>query len=369
MFRKFMHVASVTVAAIVLAMVPAACTTAGSEPDMAADELWVSFRVATHELQQSRATSRGVTPEVDPDYPDWGNLDHYLTQDGTPFESGILVSAFAMSILDSQTNLKAGGVDAVVVSGPQTDGTISLSGRLELSPDMTIDRLRQGRYKAMVVANAPGMTDVSQLSTATFSLSGLPSARFEAIPMWGVATADFTGIKPGESHDIGTIDLLRAMAKVEVLVSDEVEREVTVDSLRMNRCPGAGYVAPGHWDTLDATDELEFSSTLRVPSGAGSAPLSVKGHYFYMPEAVNSSADPLEMTVHYTVDGEPLEGRVSIARYEGGFPTDRLYDVVRNHIYRFVIKSVPADGELKFNASIIDMIDGGSFNFEYDFDI
>ncbi len=81
-------------------------------------------------------------------------------------------------------------------------------------------------YKIMAFANCPSIDDPSNISTLDYT-----RANVSYIPMWGVTTTTFD-LTPGESDDIGSIDLLRAMAKVEVFMDAE---GYTIDNISVDK--------------------------------------------------------------------------------------------------------------------------------------
>ena len=73
---------------------------------------------------------------------------------------------------------------------------------------------------------------------------------------------------------------------------------------------------------------------------------------FYLPEVANPADDEVTLTVTYLLDGEERQGVIKFREYEDGKHIEGLepYDIVRNHIYEFIINKV-GDKEISLNAA------------------
>ena len=192
-------------------------------------------------------------------------------------------------------------------------------------------------YKIMAFANCPSIDDPSNISTLDYT-----RANVSYIPMWGVTTTTFD-LTPGESDDIGSIDLLRAMAKVEVFMDAE---GYTIDNISVDKSNPQGYCLPKGYNSVSETDQLDMegetpASFNPYTSGTPESKAEDGQHYIYLPEYDNST-NPAKIQV--TVNGEPYE--LEFKDYENGAPKEGTqYNIVRNHIYRYTITGVN-DGKL-----------------------
>ena len=118
-------------------------------------------------------------------------------------------------------------------------------------------------YKIMAFANCPSIDDPSNISTLDYT-----RANVSYIPMWGVTTTTFD-LTPGESDDIGSIDLLRAMAKVEVFMDAE---GYTIDNISVDKSNPQGYCLPKGYNSVSETDQLDME---------GETPASFQPLYFW----------------------------------------------------------------------------------------
>ena len=198
-------------------------------------------------------------------------------------------------------------------------------------------------YKVMAFANCPTIDNQNNIGNLSYTRTDA-----DYIPMWGVTTTIFE-LTPGESDDIGGIDLLRAMAKVEVIMNAE---GYEIDKIAVDKSNPQGYCLPQGYSSVTETDKLDME---------GLTPASFNPHtednpiikeqdgkyYIYLPEYDNSTN---AATIQVTVNDEtyPLEFR----NYENGTPIGDPYDIVRNHIYRYTITGVN-DGELTFEYRVL----------------
>lgn len=198
-------------------------------------------------------------------------------------------------------------------------------------------------YKIMAFANCPSIDNPSNISTLDYT-----RANVSYIPMWGVTTTTFD-LTPGESDDIGSIDLLRAMAKVEVFMDAE---GYTIDKISVDKSNPQGYCLPNGYNSVSETDRLDMegetpASFNPYTSGTPESKAADGQHYIYLPEYDNSTK-PAKIQV--TVNGETYY--LEFKDYENGVPTGDPYDIVRNHIYRYTITGVN-DGKLTFEYKVL----------------
>lgn len=191
------------------------------------------------------------------------------------------------------------------------------------------------------------------------------------IPFYGVRSyADFGGKTNTEANEGGTLvthtldlsaeplPLLRAMAKVELIVSPSLD--ATLTDVKVNHHNPLGYCAPA--EAFDYTAYFKdytyswddvFTSTPHIPAGMtdtgdlaftrvsersadGTTP---EKWVAYMPEYVNIGSDtPAE--IHLRVAGIDRTAKVYFARYPNGTidnTGENRYNLLRNNIYRITI--------------------------------
>ena len=332
--------------------------------------LSVNFRM-TVPMDASAADS----PEYNEDWT-WG--DEYNHEIALSAENRILWDDFSVAFFSENDGSYIGHLRDIHCINllPGVDMTTYeckgvLTTTEELKAEELMEKLRSaGQVRTMVVANVKieqetldaGISGADAgLGAMEYSCNGTFSEEFPAIPMWGVTTNDFSGLTPDKSIDLGKVSLLRSVAKVEVLVSEELQQAsnntIRLESVSVSRMNTTGYVLPGKWNEIDETKNLRFSDTSRIPGEAESNEnksfrVQDDGRVlFYLPECLNAPGDDeILLTVNYTVEDEAREGKIHLCNYNNGIPdTGKLWNVVRNHLYRYIITNT---GEIKFEVEV-----------------
>ncbi len=342
------------------------------EPDVQMlDNLYVSLRVAT---ATTAAQSRSGVPAAAED-DTWA--DDYPSADPDSYENQLLADRLLVTFYNAASGQYLGrltqleNVDFVTASD---GGVHEIRGLLTpADQSVTLEQLRGMSVKVMVWANAPTTNLAADALTAGLSgdAAGMGAWQYQfpsdgsyllAIPLWGVATTSLSGITPGTSWSLGQVDLMRALAKVEVAVNraDASLDNVSVTAVTVSRINTSGLVAPGRWNSIAATSALKFSETLRVPQDVASAQNVKYDHatddgavILYLPECANTAADEIVLRVDYTVGSVARSNDIYLRPYTDGRPAadGSLWDVVRNHHYRYEITSV---NSIRFTATVHD---------------
>lgn len=217
------------------------------------------------------------------------------------------------------------------------------------------DSPRAGTYKIMVFANCNETTqnsnDITTVGTMTYDYT-YTATNAPAIPMWGVTTATLD-LVPGERQTLDNgIDLLRAVAKVEVKLQDNTDTQgftltgVTISTANtQGYCLPAGYAAVSNTKELDREDGNTNYTFHPYPNSATVTDLAFTGdngtYTLYLPEYDNGTT-PATLTVTVTDEDKKQETyTLEFKDYEGGKPTTGdAYDIVRNHLYRYTITKI-----------------------------
>ncbi|MCD8206875.1 MAG: leucine-rich repeat domain-containing protein, partial [Bacteroidales bacterium] len=217
-------------------------------------------------------------------------------------------------------------------------------------------------FKVVVLANwgaypevTTGTTtidDIVEGENSTFTadtfLNGVDSSHL--IPFYGVR--EYSGVEWRNGWRItleGNITLLRAIAKVEVVMSGDSEIE-TFDSVSIVRYNTSGYCAPARvylksdYDH-DQTWEEDFTDGIHLVGGGNdasgeSAPLTRQSTTdsdvwtIYLPEYDNTSNTDDYSYIQISVDD--VEYQVYFSNYSDGITDSTAdYDIFRNYLYRF----------------------------------
>lgn len=199
--------------------------------------------------------------------------------------------------------------------------------------------------RLMVFANCPAVTPATY---ANVTYSYKPTY----IPMWGVQQCTLT-LAEGELTRVPeTIDMLRAMAKVEVKLDENFN--ATLEGVSIDKHNAAGYVVPEGYNNVTNTGALFQQPVFRplAGSGTGTGSLSFTDnngiYHIYLPEYQNvgEGVTPAVMTV--TIDGEDYE--LHFKDYASNAP----FDVVRNHYYQYTILGVNTEIEVSLQYQVVD---------------
>lgn len=209
-------------------------------------------------------------------------------------------------------------------------------------------------YRFMVLANCGD--NLSGDEYVTYSQTQLdPASENGAIPMWGVKEVDLTPLLNMESQDIGEISLLRAAAKIEVMLSDNLKNEgrTVINSATLKYYNQTGYSLPSGWSQATDTKTLDQENCFRVYRHAAVNLPFIKdektGNYFvYVTEYdnINYSEERNKISLEFTIDEEVklFEEAISFCDYTDGKPQEGSdYNIVRNHIYEFEILNIAGD--------------------------
>lgn len=208
----------------------------------------------------------------------------------------------------------------------------------------------ENNYRFMVLANCDNST--SNEENITYGQAQLnPSNEEASIPMWGVKEVDVTPLYGRGNLDIGEISLLRAAAKVEVLLSDKLKEEgTTINYATLKYYNQTGYVVPNGWSEVSDTKHLDQENCMRLYRHAAiNLPLvrdeQTGDYYVYITEYdnINYIGERNKISLEFNVGGENryFEDAISFCQYDDGEPVEGShYNIVRNHIYQFEIRSI-----------------------------
>lgn len=265
----------------------------------------------------------------------WG--DRYDSENGTAWESAIAPDDLQVLLYTTNNDYVARVENLVYFRND--DGTYTYHGQLTADAD---DLTPGTEYKIMVFANCginnDTETNISTLANTTFTRDGA-----DYIPLWGVKTTTLD-LTPGLSQDLEDINLLRAMTKIEVALSDALTDEYTLSSITLNHYNTTGYCLPAGYATASQTTDLDredgtapisFNPNESLATNAASFTISTDGNtaVCYLPEYEAEDANPAVLTITlgngkaYTLDLKD-------------YTTNAYYDLVRNHIYRYTITGV-----------------------------
>lgn len=277
------------------------------------------------------------------------------------------------------------------------DGTTSsnAAGVTESVNEVTVIAL--ANWSAAAVT--PFLTSESKIAdleaaAATFNWNAEKSAKENGyIPMWGQSRihVDFSTDNLANLLDI---KLLRSLAKVKIMLKDDAASPASttapyydIASVTVNNYAPKGYYMPSgiRMDNAiegaatplkPATTELSVSDCINAFTSALQStpvmmlPSGVKSYILYLPEQLNDAESATRPSIDISIKSLHAGNDIPVGDTVSGtlhFTTTGLADeapknIVRNHQYDFTIR---IDGGLKFSVTVADMIDGGTYSYEY----
>lgn len=233
--------------------------------------------------------------------------------------------------------------------------------------------LTAGDYKLIVFANCGEVTPNQSDPTDQSHLSDLSQLSYnygvQLIPMWGVITKELS-LEKGKQQDLGQIDLLRAMAKVEIKLDDAISGTYTIKSATLNKYNTTGYCLPKNYDAVSTTTELEqetgtnsenqaidtFNPYQTTDNTRTDLPFVIseedgKTAWLYIPEYDNS-IDPaiISLTVSDGTNTGEVTGTLEFKDYVDGTATGNVHNIVRNHIYRYTVNVETGELTVQYKA-------------------
>lgn len=270
--------------------------------------------------------------------------DDETDEPGTEMENSIDFSRFHVVFYDA--NHRMAGILQNMVLVHLGGNIYRLTGSLPVSNKVLVGNHFVG--KMVVYANFDmssedlqkdyNHTDIAQKS---FNYETNP----EYLPMWGVQKVDFT-LAAGKRQDFSDIDLLRAVAKVKVNLSNDMKNNGwSIYSMQLFNYNNKGYCMPGKYTNCEQTaslthEEFEHFYNSRQTSGitmTDDVPI-------YLPEYQNNGqkdADKcvikLKLARNGTVESDKEYTLRFIDYTDQGTEGTTINDIVRDHYYTFEV--------------------------------
>ena len=266
--------------------------------------------------------------------------DYDPKDDGTAYENAINTEQLQIKVCDENGTI-IGDVENVIAinNGTDTNPEYSITGTWENAAD----KLSKAK-KIMVFANC-GTSIVTPGNIQNLAFAR--SATTQYIPMWGVTTLT-NELVVGKSNDLGTIDLLRSLAKVKVKLADGMKaRNYSLGAMQLNNYNTSGYTLPLTYNTAASTAAIRFGNSLHANSSwAQSIAMTGDGDesiMLYIPEYdnINAATDrKATISLQLMRDGEE-EGNYTLhfCNYtaEGAPDAASTYNIQRNHYYEYTV--------------------------------
>lgn len=290
------------------------------------DAVRVAFRMS-YANGNTRAANEG-----------WDDYDP--KDDGTAYENTINTEQLQIKVCDENGTI-IGDVENVIAinNGTDTNPDYSITGTWENAAD----KLSKAK-KIMVFANC-GTSIVTPGNIQNLAFAR--SATTQYIPMWGVTTLT-NELVVGKSNNLGTIDLLRSLAKVKVKLADGMKsRKYSLGAMQLNNYNTSGYTLPLTYNTVASTAAIRFGNSLHANSSWAQSITMTNNDdesiMLYIPEYdnINAAADrKATISLQLMRDGEE-EGNYTLhfCNYtpEGAPDAASTYNIQRNHYYEYTV--------------------------------
>ncbi len=280
------------------------------------------------------------------------------------------INTLAIAIYDSETNALVGNVSNLIMLNQTEDGTRQYVGKLPVKDDGTDIIVKDKNYRVMVFTNCTSsycnITDFSNPASLTF---GRPTPHTQEVVMWGVKNPVTFTLNKQVAQEIGTIYLLRTMAKVEVKLSDDLKAKgYRLTGPNVKNANGRGMVLPTGWDTAADTKAINYEGAFNISGiteiGTLNPILSAFDNetYWraYIPEIENGATTVnrpvIDINIRQKIDNagnyNPVGAyTLQFGNYADGSFSGTYFNVVRNHIYRYEITGIGASGEITLNVN------------------
>lgn len=290
------------------------------------DAVRVAFRMS-YANGNTRAANEG-----------WDDYDP--KDDGTAYENAINTEQLQIKVCDENGTI-IGDVENVIAinNGTDTNPDYSITGTWENAAD----KLSKAK-KIMVFANC-GTSIVTPGNIQNLAFAR--SATTQYIPMWGVTTLT-NELVVGKSNNLGTIDMLRSLAKVKVKLADGMKaRNYSLGALQLNNYNTSGYTLPLTYNTVASTAAIRFGNSLHANSSWAQSITMTNNDdesiMLYIPEYdnINAATDrKATISLQLMRDGEE-EGNYTLhfCNYtpEGAPDAASTYNIQRNHYYEYTV--------------------------------
>lgn len=268
---------------------------------------------------------------------------------GTEMENSIDFSRFHVVFYDA--NHRMAGILQNMVLVHLGGNIYRLTGSLPVSNKVLVGNHFEG--KMVVYANFNMSSDDLQkgyndeiIAQKAFDYEANP----EYLPMWGVKKVDFT-LAAGKCQDFSDIDLLRAVAKVKVNLSNDMKNNGwSIYSMQLFNYNNKGYCMPGKYTDCEQTASLTHEAFEHFLDSKQTVGITMKDNVpIYLPEYQNNGQKDankcvikLKLASNGKVElddsGNEKEYTLRFIDYtDTGAEGTTTNDIVRDHYYIFEV--------------------------------
>lgn len=331
-----------TVAAALLALALPSCSDKGDEPQPEEQLYYAGFYLSVGEINGESNSSTHSRSEAASRAPSDGL---YLPGEGV--ENYIDLTRndrLRIALYDLDTNAFIAEIKGFDITPVESYDS---SKRYYLKGATTAD-ISSGRFKILVLANwpdYPAELTLDNVWAQKFDFDGSLPTKDNPIPLYGIKAVSVTGgIEPGVPVNLGTIHLLRALAKIEVIIENQTGKPWTLSKLELTNYNDKGFCAPrgidsqnqyvtGSWNT-DYVGFVSIPDDAAHPGPLKFEPADDNRYILYVPEYNNSRNDTPQAEIAINFAESLLPDRKIVIRASNA---ERL-NFHRNVWYRVTVK-------------------------------
>lgn len=268
---------------------------------------------------------------------------------GTEMENSIDFSRF--HVVFYQTNQQMAGILQNMVLIHEGGNIYRLTGSLPVSNKVLVGNHFVGKmvvYANFDMSKADLQKDYNDTGIAEKSFNYEANPKY--LPMWGVQKVNFT-LAAGKRQDLSDIDLLRAVAKVKVYLSNDMKKNGwSIHSMQLFNYNDKGYCMPGKYKDCEQTSSLtheEFehffnSRQTRGITMTDDVPIYLSEYQNNGKDDANKCVIKLKLARNGTVEsdtsGKEKEYTLRFIDYtDQGTEGTTTNDIVRDHYYIFEV--------------------------------
>ena len=268
---------------------------------------------------------------------------------GTEMENSIDLSKF--HVVFYQTNQQMAGILQNMVLIHMGGNIYRLTGSLPVSNKVLVGNHFVGKmvvYANFDMSEADLQKNYNDTVIAHKAFDYKPNPM--SLPMWGVQKVDFT-LAAGKRQDFSNIDLLRAVAKVKVYLSNDMKKNGwSIHSMQLFNYNDKGYCMPGKYKDCEQTSSLTHEEFEHFFNSRQTRGITMTDDVpIYLPEYKNNGQEDADKcviklklarkgTVEQDAPGKDKEYTLRFIDYtDQGTEGTTINDIVRDHYYIFEV--------------------------------